>query len=80
MKSFTAAIMSLVAITSALPTSTLEARTDGAVDVQVCTGENYTGECTTISAVYNQCNVLPEPFFNNVGSLKPAAGALCRIT
>jgi hypothetical protein len=80
MKSFTTAILSLVAMTSAFPTSTLKSRTDGAVDVKVCTGENYTGECTTISAVYNQCNVLPAPYFKNVGSLKPAVGAFCRIT
>ncbi|KAF2791537.1 hypothetical protein K505DRAFT_248723 [Melanomma pulvis-pyrius CBS 109.77] len=80
MKTFTTAILSLVAISSALPTSSMEARAEGAVDVQVCTGENYTGECTTISAAFNECQVLPGPYLNNVGSLKPAAGAFCRIT
>jgi hypothetical protein len=50
-------------------------------NVLLCTGANYTGECTTInSQPFNKCQQIPAPYFKNLGSIKPDAGAYCRIT
>ncbi|KAH7139235.1 hypothetical protein B0J11DRAFT_38597 [Dendryphion nanum] len=63
---------------AALPTANLAVRAPG--DVLICTGENYTGDCQTLSVPYNTCQTLSAPFYKNVGSIKPDAGAFCRIT
>ncbi|KAF2191387.1 hypothetical protein K469DRAFT_656235 [Zopfia rhizophila CBS 207.26] len=79
MKTFAAAtLLSLFAVSTALPTEKVEARTPG--NVKICTGANYTGECITVSAPFNQCQKLSAPYLENVGSFKPDAGAFCRIT
>lgn len=70
-----ALLTSLLSLAAGKP---IEARTPG--NVLLCTGENYTGECTTISAPFNECVQLEAPFAKNLGSVKPDAGALCRLT
>ncbi|KAF2244312.1 hypothetical protein BU26DRAFT_522981 [Trematosphaeria pertusa] len=79
MQTFIAAtIIALIASTTAAPTQNLAARAPG--DVTICTGENYTGECTTLSVPFYDCYHLEAPYLNNVGSFKVDAGAYCRIT
>ncbi|KAF2268024.1 hypothetical protein CC78DRAFT_565808 [Lojkania enalia] len=79
MKTFAATFVPFIIAVSALPTSNIQAHIPG--DILVCTGENYTGDCTTLSGLpFNECQPLPEPYFKNVGSFKPEAGAFCRIT
>ncbi|KAF2712198.1 hypothetical protein K504DRAFT_531334 [Pleomassaria siparia CBS 279.74] len=80
MKSFTAVFLSVVAFTSALPTTIIDARAEDQATATVCQGENFTGDCIDIPANYNQCVVLPEGYINNTGSFKVAPGAFCRIT
>lgn len=75
MKTFAIALASLITLNSALP-----ATSQAPGDVLICTGENYTGDCETLSVPFNACQILSAPFTNNVGSFKPAPGAFCRIT
>jgi hypothetical protein len=48
--------------------------------VTICTGANYSGNCTYQVVSFNQCNILQAPYFKSVGTFAPDAGALCRIT
>ncbi|KAF2473290.1 uncharacterized protein BDR25DRAFT_302244 [Lindgomyces ingoldianus] len=78
MKTFAfASFLSLLTLNSAAPTQ-VESRTPG--NVLICTGEDYTGTCETISAPFYTCQKLEAPYFKNVGSFRPDAGAYCRIT
>ncbi|KAF2678450.1 hypothetical protein K458DRAFT_317008 [Lentithecium fluviatile CBS 122367] len=68
-------LIAFIGLATALP---LDARAPG--DVTFCTGENYTGECTTLSVPFYECQKVPAEFAGNVGSFKVDAGAYCRIT
>ena len=50
------------------------------LSVQVCTGENYIGDCKTLYVAPDTCQQLPGLFRKNIGSFKPGPKTLCRIT
>jgi hypothetical protein len=70
--------LNILTLTSSAVLPNIAARAPGAV--LICTGENYTGTCTTVSVPFNECQTLIAPFFKDVGSFKPDTGTLCRIT
>ncbi|KAL2759398.1 hypothetical protein ACRALDRAFT_1060540 [Sodiomyces alcalophilus JCM 7366] len=73
-------VASLVAAVFAAP-STLHKREPG--EVLLCTEPNFKGICEKVDFTVNYpnaCRPLPEPFRNNLGSIQPDRGALCRLT
>lgn len=68
-------LASILVCSSAKP---IERRDPG--DVLLCTGENYTGDCLTINFPFNECTELPALVYKNLGSLKVAPFAYCRLT
>ena len=69
-------VIALVGLASALPFQASTSTTT----VALCTGENYTGECTSLTVPFNACQPVPPAFAGNVGSFEVADGAYCRIT
>ncbi|KAF2144205.1 uncharacterized protein K452DRAFT_285447 [Aplosporella prunicola CBS 121167] len=76
-----AAILPLVAMTVAAP-APFTKRTPGSVTL--CTGPDHTGDCLTRTFDdWEQCHTLTgdlAPFYHNLGTFAPDAGALCRVT
>jgi hypothetical protein len=80
MKSFTAAaIISLIAAVSALPAAQTTP-TGSTTEVTFCTDQDYQGTCTTETVIFDVCHQIPAPYHHNLGSMKVASGALCRLT
>jgi hypothetical protein len=80
MKSFTAAaIISLIAAVSALPAAQTTPH-GPTTEVTLCTDQDYQGTCTTETAILDVCHQLSAPYYHNLGSMKVASGALCRLT
>lgn len=51
--------------------------------VLLCTEPNFEGTCEKVDFTVNYpnaCRPIPEPFRNNLGSIRPDRGALCRLT
>ncbi|GME53119.1 allantoate permease [Neofusicoccum parvum] len=57
---------------------TLQKRTPG--NIYICTGANWTGTCGSKVQPFDTCIKLTAPYYHNIGSFGPDAGALCRIT
>ena len=74
--------LSLLTLVSALPANNNLSRrqTSSPSSVQICTGENYTGNCETLIVAPETCYTIPDIYKGNVGSLLPEPGLLCRIT
>ncbi|OCK79283.1 hypothetical protein K432DRAFT_383206 [Lepidopterella palustris CBS 459.81] len=77
-------LAAILSVASALPTTgttsanPLAKRTPGSI--YMCTGSNWTGHCSYAVYTFNTCHILTAPFYKNIGSFGPDAGALCRIT
>ncbi|KAH6688586.1 hypothetical protein F5X68DRAFT_255531 [Plectosphaerella plurivora] len=57
----------------------LEKRQPG--NVYLCTKANWQGDCAVVDfTVAYTCQAIPAPFTNNLGSIGPDKGALCRLT
>jgi hypothetical protein len=76
MKTCAAAILSLLALAAARPSNVRPRDTT----VKFCTGEDYTGDCTSLTITPDECTAVPEGYVNNTGSFIPDHGVLCRIT
>ncbi|ROT43246.1 hypothetical protein SODALDRAFT_319744 [Sodiomyces alkalinus F11] len=76
------AVLPLVAAVLAAPT--LQKRVPGEItQVLLCTEPNFGGKCEKVDFTLNYpnaCHPIPEPFRNNLGSIRPDRGALCRLT
>jgi hypothetical protein len=72
-------ILSILTLTSALP-SPQKGPAPLAINVELCTGENYTGDCDVLVIGQGVCVTLPAPFYKNTGSLIPYGDFYCRLT
>jgi hypothetical protein len=75
------ALVSFLSLSAAAPT--LEKREDKPVlagEVTICTGANGSGDCSTKEYSFNECNILPAPYYKNVLTFAPGHQILCRVT